>query len=147
MQTSIFFISNVLTLARIIKSLAKGTIKRVGVKTKAHGGVFRWTEKACCYSMGEGRNRYWLCRSLFLFLFSFRADCERVGREGHDRGCLPGHRGHEVRLAFLREVRELPGGGPKKLTIFFFPKKRCRTKSCTKQPGLLDFPTPKMIQV
>ena len=45
-------------------------------------------------------------RTALLFLL-IRADRERVGGEGHDRGCLPGHRGHEVRLAFLRQVRKI----------------------------------------
>ena len=42
---------------------------------------------------------------LFLSFLSFAPDRQRMGWEGHDRGCLPGHRGHEVRVAFLREVR------------------------------------------
>lgn len=47
-------------------------------------------------------------RAAFLHFFCLvvGADCERMGWEGHDRGRLPGHRGHEVRVAFLREVRK-----------------------------------------
>lgn len=46
--------------------------------------------------------------ALFICVFLL-PDCERVGREGYDRGGVPGHCGHEVCVAILWEVRKLLG--------------------------------------
>lgn len=57
----------------------------------------------------------WLVFNVFLLGFAVvGTDRERMGREGHDGGGLPGHRGHEVRVAILWKVRTLPCGSASK---------------------------------